>query len=83
MVFSDRSLTEMATYFPQSEAGFLAIHGVGRRKLAEYGERFLAAIRTYCAEHGLRERTQAGTASSPNSFGMTPISWTASRRPSG
>ena len=56
VVFSDRSLTEMATYFPQSEASFLAIHGVGRHKLAQYGERFLAAIRAYCAEHGLAER---------------------------
>ena len=58
VVFSDRSLTEMATYFPQSETSFLAIHGVGRRKLAQYGERFLAAIRTYCAEHGLVERSK-------------------------
>ena len=49
VVFSDRSLTEMATYFPQSEGSFLAIHGVGRHKLAQYGERFLAAIRRDCA----------------------------------
>ena len=54
VVFSDRSLTEMATYFPQSEERFLAIHGVGRRKLAQYGERS-AAIRA-CAEHGLAAR---------------------------
>ena len=61
VVFSDRSLTEMATYFPQSERSFLAIHGVGRHKLAQYGERFLAAIRAYSAEHGLAERSKVTT----------------------
>jgi ATP-dependent DNA helicase RecQ len=56
IIFSDRSLVEMATYFPQSSQSFLAIHGVGERKLAQHGERFLAAIRAYCAERGLAER---------------------------
>ena len=59
VIFSDRSLTEMATYFPQSEGNLLAIHGVGRQKLAKYGEPFLAAIRAYCAEHSLQERPKA------------------------
>jgi ATP-dependent DNA helicase RecQ len=62
VVFSDRSLTEMATCFPQSEGSFLAIHGVGRHKLAQYGERFLAAIRAYCAERGIVERPKTVTA---------------------
>ena len=53
VIFSDRSLAEMAACFPQTPASFLAIHGVGQRKLAQYGEPFLAAIRAYCAEHGL------------------------------
>jgi ATP-dependent DNA helicase RecQ len=56
VVFSDRSLAEMATCFPHSPTSLLAIHGVGQRKLAAYGEPFLAAIREYCAEHGLAER---------------------------
>ncbi len=56
VVFSDRSLAEMATYYPQSEGNFLAIHGIGHRKLAAYGEPFLAAIRAYCTERGLQER---------------------------
>ena len=58
MVFSDRSLVEMATYFPQTPTRFLAIHGVGQRKLTAYGERFLAVIRAYCAEKGLTERVK-------------------------
>jgi ATP-dependent DNA helicase RecQ len=62
VVFSDRSLAEMATYYPQSRASFLAIGGVGERKLAEYGERFLALITAYCAERGLKERPHPGAA---------------------
>lgn len=61
VVFSDRSLTEMAAYLPQSPQSFLAMHGVGQRKLAQYGEPFLATIRAYCTEHGLGERPKAAT----------------------
>jgi len=70
LIFSDRSLTEMATCFPQSEASFLAIHGVGRHKLVQYGEGFLAAIRAYCAEHGLTERPKTAA---PAAHAREPI----------
>jgi ATP-dependent DNA helicase RecQ len=53
VIFSDATLTEMATYFPHSPASFLALHGVGLRKLDQYGDQFLAVIRDYCAEKGL------------------------------
>jgi ATP-dependent DNA helicase RecQ len=56
VIFADSALVEMAAYLPQSPQSFLAIRGVGERKLAQHGEPFLAAIRAYCAEHGLRER---------------------------
>ena len=65
VIFSDRSLTEMATCFPQSPESLLAIHGVGQRKLAQYGEPFLAAIRAYCAEHGLAEQPKPAPAPVP------------------
>ncbi len=65
VIFSDRSLVEMATYFPQSGPTFLDIHGVGQRKLAQYGESFLAAIRAYCTEHGLRERPRPAATAAP------------------
>ena len=41
------------------------IHGVGERKLAQYGERFLALIRAYCAEHHLAERPRIETRDRP------------------
>ncbi len=56
VIFSDRTLTEMAATYPQSPKRLLDIHGMGERKLAQYGEAFLAVIRDYCAERGLQER---------------------------
>lgn len=56
MIFSDRTLIELATYLPQTPASLSAIHGIGERKAAQYGAAVLATIRAYCAEHGLAER---------------------------
>ena len=58
IVFSDRALVEMATYFPQNETQLLAINGVGGVKLERYGEPFLALLQDYCAEHNLQPRRQ-------------------------
>jgi ATP-dependent DNA helicase RecQ len=44
MIFSDRSLIEMAALLPQDEGQFLDIHGVGELKLAKYGRDFLEVI---------------------------------------
>jgi ATP-dependent DNA helicase RecQ len=53
MIFSDRALTEMAAYLPQSPPAFAAINGVGQAKLQTYGNDFIAAIAAYSAAHGL------------------------------
>ena len=45
VVFSDRTLVEIATARPSSLAAFSDIHGVGDAKLERYGEKFLAVIR--------------------------------------
>ena len=71
VIFSDRSLIEMATYFPQSDSAFLATYGVAQRKLAAHGERFMALIRDYCAEHDLKERPRPGSLSSTTRSGST------------
>lgn len=59
VIFSDRSLIEMATYRPQTAQRLLDMDGVGQVKLERYGEQFLAVIRAYCAAHGLPERPKA------------------------
>ena len=56
VIFSDRSLIEMAMYFPQAKDRFLDIHGVGSMKYERYGSAFLDVIRTHCQEHQIEER---------------------------
>ena len=70
MVFSDRSLIEMATYCPQTPQRLLDMDGVGRVKLERYGEQFLAVLREYCAAHDLKERPKAPHAPSTLTSGL-------------
>ena len=44
IVFSDRSLRDMATRRPHTDDEFLEVSGVGASKLSKYGERFMQAI---------------------------------------
>jgi ATP-dependent DNA helicase RecQ len=55
VVFSDRTLVEMATRFPQSEQSLGRISGVGQAKLRSYGAGFLEIIRAYCGSRGIAE----------------------------
>jgi ATP-dependent DNA helicase RecQ len=45
VVFSDRTLQAMAVRKPRTRDEFLEVHGVGQKKLEEYGDVFLAEIR--------------------------------------
>ncbi len=45
LVFSDKSLKEMASELPQTKAQFLQINGVGEFKLEKYGEDFLEVLK--------------------------------------
>lgn len=45
VVFSDHTLRELARLRPQNERAFLGISGVGEKKLADFGARFLAVLR--------------------------------------
>ena len=56
VIFSDRTLQEMARALPQTPQGLRSVPGIGERKLAQYGEQFLDVIRSYCRAHGLSER---------------------------
>ena len=44
VVFSDRALQDMAARKPRTRDQFLDVHGVGQKKLEEYGDSFLAEI---------------------------------------
>ena len=56
VIFSDRTLVEMAAYYPQSEESLLKISGVGQVKLHQYGDAFLETMKVYCEKHGLKEK---------------------------
>ena len=52
LLFSDATLRDMALAKPGSAAALLSIRGVGERKLADLGQRFLEVI----AKHGRENR---------------------------
>ena len=47
VIFSDATLLAMAAARPRTRAEFLAVSGVGPKKLASYGDAFLAALAGY------------------------------------
>ena len=53
VVFNDATLRELARIRPTTEAALRQIHGIGEKKLAEYGFDLLQEITNYCHEHGL------------------------------
>lgn len=71
-IFSDKSLVEMATYFPQSTAAFATMYGVGEAKLAKYATHFLPVIQEYCRANHIPEK--------PKSADTTPASGEVSSR---
>lgn len=73
VIFSDRTLTEMAAYYPQSRESLLKIAGVGQVKLSQYGDAFLGVIKPFCEKHGLQE----------SALTPSPSLRDASRSPSG
>lgn len=74
MLFSDRSLVEMAAYLPQTESDFVAINGVGRVKLQTYGPQFMQAIRAYATEHGVQPQRRSAATTYPSSSSSAPHS---------
>lgn len=51
VIFSDKTLMEMATFYPRSDETLLHIHGVGSVKHKKYGSCFLDIIGSYCDEN--------------------------------
>ena len=77
VIFHDRSLIEMAAYYPQTEAEFGEIYGVSRRKVAQHGPRFLPLIAACCQEYGLKRpkhsvHLASAPVKQPKDRGLTP-----------
>lgn len=52
IIFSDKTLIDMAAKKPSSKPEMLDVSGVGENKFAKYGERFLEVIEEYRREVG-------------------------------
>ncbi len=53
IIFGDKALQGMALHKPTTDEAFLNISGVGEKKLLQFGEIFLTAIRDYVHEQGV------------------------------
>jgi ATP-dependent DNA helicase RecQ len=59
VIFSNNTLQEMATYYPQNPQSLLKITGVGDQKLEQFGEIFLAMISEYAKIKNLTDMTES------------------------
>ncbi len=53
VLFNDATLRDMARLRPSRPSALLAVRGVGEKKLADFGQRFIEEIVTYCRENRL------------------------------
>jgi ATP-dependent DNA helicase RecQ len=53
VIFSDATLREMARVRPSNIAALRLVYGIGEKKLAEFGEAFMARIDEECGPRGL------------------------------
>lgn len=60
LVFSDVTLQDMASFFPQIEEQFSYVKGVGEHKLKMYGRIFLNEICSYCQLRGIAPKSRLG-----------------------
>ena len=56
VIFADKTLVEMATFFPQSSDHLLDIHGIGAVKAKKFGGLFMQVIGSYCRGKQIQER---------------------------
>ncbi|MBW4594668.1 MAG: DNA helicase RecQ [Brasilonema angustatum HA4187-MV1] len=61
VIFADSTLKLMAQVQPQTLKEFNKLSGVGSQKVSNYGEKFIAEIRTYRQEQGLPEQQDNST----------------------
>lgn len=71
VIFSDKTLIEMAGFFPQTEASLLDIHGVGSVKCEKYALHFLSIIREFCLNNRIEERPKRKSKSKAAISGST------------
>ncbi len=66
VIFSDRTLRDLARCRPTGPTVFRQVQGIGDAKLTKFGDRFLTEIKSYCCAHSLStdvadDRTRSGS----------------------
>lgn len=61
VIFSDATLRDMARQRPNSTTAMLGVRGVGEKKLADLGDRFVSEIKSYCQKNGLKINNESPT----------------------
>ncbi len=61
VVFADTTLEEMCRVRPGSMESLATVKGMGRKKLEQFGARFLARVVTWCRDHGMTVDAAAGS----------------------
>ncbi|HEX2869331.1 MAG TPA: DNA helicase RecQ [Ignavibacteriales bacterium] len=56
VIFSDKTLIQMAASFPRTQDQFLNVQGIGTFKAEKYGSTFIEIIDEYCNENGIEEK---------------------------
>lgn len=70
VVFGDVTLDELSRVRPGTLESLVSVKGIGRRKLEQFGERFLSHIASWCRDHGLTLDARPG--SRPRRFSNEP-----------
>lgn len=78
IIFADTTLRDLARRRPVSLAAFRQVHGIGEKKTADFGIRFIEAIQCYCDEHdvspgGSSETKGMKTAVATKAVALSPI----------
>lgn len=60
VIFSDRTLRDLARRRPVSIETFQEVHGIGKSKLAQFADQFIREIETFCRDNDLDTNVGAG-----------------------
>lgn len=71
VIFSDRTLRQIAAYQPKTEEEFAKLHGVGKTKVEKYASPFISELTRYLGEHP--EATSTASAPPPPPAPAPPI----------
>jgi ATP-dependent DNA helicase RecQ len=74
VIFSDRTLVEIASYYPMTPASLKRINGIGQVKFERYGQILLDLLKEFCQARGLQEKLpkNSGEAGQARQTGSKP-----------